>query len=147
MAALTASFQSGAPIIRVAIGVSEPRQHALQAALQPVPNPQACLALLDTGASHTCVDPTILSALNLSPTGSANVLTASSGTIPHACRQFDVALVIFMDNQQMHLASLTIPVVELELMNQGFGALIGRDVLSQGLLVYDGKRGELRLSF
>ena len=147
MPVLTAAFQAGVPLVRIAVGVSEPRQGALQAVSQPIPDPQGCLALLDTGASHSCVDPTILAALGLSPTGSVSVLTASSGTTPHACRQFDVALVIFMDNQQIHLASLTIPVMELDLVNQGFGALIGRDVLSQGLLVYNGKRGELMLSF
>lgn len=147
MPLLTAPFQQGAPLIRVAVGVSEPRANALQAAGQPIPGHQLCLGLVDTGASHTCVDPSILTALSLPPTGSTTVVTASSGSTPHPCSQYDVSLVIMMNDQQMHLASLTIPVMELQIINQGFGVLVGRDVLSQALMVYNGKQGELLLSF
>ena len=74
-------------------------------------------------------------------------MTASSGAEAHPCYEYDVSLAIFMNNQQLHLVSLAIPVVELQLINSGFGVLVGRDVLARGILVYNGKNGELSLSF
>ncbi len=47
---------------------------------------------------------------------------------------------------QFH-ASMTIPVIESQLLNQGFHALIGRDVLSSGMLVYNGKASTISLAF
>ncbi|HEX4146210.1 MAG TPA: hypothetical protein VHY91_22100 [Pirellulales bacterium] len=146
MPVLNAAFMGGSPLVQVAIGVSMPRSNALVAAGRQPPNPQLCLALLDTGASGTCVDPSILTSLALTPTGSTNVVTPSSA-VPHQCGMFDVSLIIFMNNQQLHLASLTIPVMGLPLVHQGFAAIIGRDVLAQGMLVYNGKQGQLTLSF
>jgi hypothetical protein len=52
-----------------------------------------------------------------------------------------------MGPADVHVASMTTPVVEANLAHQGFEALIGRDVLAQGLLVYDGKAGNLSLAF
>jgi hypothetical protein len=103
--------------------------------------------LIDTGASVTCIDPSIIAQLELSPTTRATVHTPSSGQGGHECNMYDVSLAIFMDSGQLHLASLTIPVAEAELSHQGVDALIGRDVLSKALLVYNGVAGEFSISF
>ncbi|MBU4270649.1 MAG: hypothetical protein KKA28_02115 [Planctomycetes bacterium] len=52
-----------------------------------------------------------------------------------------------MDSNQVHLSSGIIPVVESDLISQGFEALIGRDVLDQGILIYDGCRRQTALAF
>jgi hypothetical protein len=52
-----------------------------------------------------------------------------------------------MEETQVHVASLTIPVIESDLSAQGFQVLIGRDVLSQGLLWYNGRARTLSLAF
>jgi hypothetical protein len=93
--------------------------------------------------SGTRVDPAVLDALALTPTGSVLVATASTGSAPHPLDQYDVAIVVpgaspnhappFVEN---------IPVLSAELLQQhGFHALIGRDILSLCLLSYDGMMG------
>jgi hypothetical protein len=82
----------------------------------------------------------------LVPTGTINIVTPSTGAVPHVCNQYDIALVILMA-QQLHVASLTIPVVEAQLLNQGIHALIGRDVLASSLFVYNGKANTISLAF
>ena len=53
------------PVISAFIGVSEQRATALNAAKVPVPSAIPIRALVDTGASNTCVDPSVLKALGL----------------------------------------------------------------------------------
>jgi hypothetical protein len=52
-----------------------------------------------------------------------------------------------MDNSQVHIISLTIPVIETPLQAHGYIALIGRDVLSRGVMMYNGQASTLTLSF
>jgi len=48
---------------------------------------------------------------------------------------------------QLHVASMTIPVIESQLLSQGIHALIGRDVLAGGMFVYNGKANTISLAF
>jgi hypothetical protein len=83
----------------------------------------------------------------LVPTGICQVFTASSDTTPHQCRQYDIGLGILMDDTQAHRVSLTIPVIETPLVRHGYIALIGRDVLARGIMVYSGATATINLSF
>ena len=44
-----------------------------------------------------------------------------------------------MDDNQVHVSGLVIPVVESDLSGLNIQALIGRDVLDQGILIYEGR--------
>ena len=135
-------------MLNALIAVSEARAAALTAANLSVPTVQTVRALVDTGASCTCVDPTVLKALGLSPTGSVPILTPSSGTTPHPTDQYDVGLAIpGSDVAQAPLIHQTIPVIESDLSAQGIEALIGRDVLASCVLVYNGVTGHFTLAF
>jgi hypothetical protein len=135
-------------IINAYIGVSEARRDALVAAQQAVPNPIQILGLIDTGASHTCVDPSVLNQLGLTPTGTVQVATPSTGTQPVMHDQYDTSLIIFAGQGHPPLVHLTIPVTKSELLTiQGFHALIGRDILSGCLLTYDGVNGFFSLAY
>ena len=103
-------------------------------------------ALLDTGASCTGIDSSIVQALGFMRTGTTSIHTPSTGTTPHVCNQYDISLIVLMA-PQFHIASLVIPVVESQLSNQGFHVLIGRDVLANALLVYNGKSGTASIGF
>lgn len=102
-------------------------------------------ALIDTGASCTCIDPHVLKALSLTPTGVIPVHTPSTGSTPHLASQYDIDLVLL--NPRLNLTIGAIPVTEANLRVQGIDALIGRDVLANCLLVYDGQSGIFNLAF
>jgi predicted aspartyl protease len=126
--------------VNALLGVSQARRDALTAANQSVPQAQPITALIDTGASCTSVDPSVIAALNLQPTGSASVITPSTGPTPHQTSQYDVALAIpGSTTQDAALIFPTIAVISAKLLqSQGFHALIGRDILNRCLLTYNG---------
>ncbi|MCX7424860.1 MAG: aspartyl protease family protein [Planctomycetia bacterium] len=147
MSVLTVPVSPQGLIVTVGVAVSGPKADAIKAAGKPIPQTQVVRALIDTGASCSAIDPGVIQALELTPTGTASIHTPSTGVGSHECNLYDVALFILMGSAQVHIASLTAPVIEAKLAGQGFDVLIGRDVLSQGLLVYDGKAGNLSLAF
>lgn len=144
---LTLSLEPGGPIITVGFVVSAPRRAALQRAGQPIPSPVIVRGLIDTGASCTCVDPTVIKKLQLAPSGTVPIHTPSTGTVPHNCNQFDIGIAIIMDNGQVHLPGMIIPVIESDLNSQGIQALLGRDLLDQGILIYNGTSRSVTLAF
>lgn len=125
------------PMADAFIGVSQPRGVALLQAHQTIPALQQVRVLIDTGASGTCVDPSVLAALGLTPTGQVPVCSATSGTTPVMCDQYDVALMI--PSPTGPFVAQTIPVTAHQLLAaQGFHALLGRDVLSRCVFIYNG---------
>lgn len=133
------------PVLDILIGVSVPRETALKTAGQQVPQHQVVRGLIDTGASITAVDPAILTALALAPTGQTTITTPSTGTQPHTCNQYDVRIVLPHPALSFTIAALG--VIQSTLLNQGIGALIGRDVLANCLLTYDGRASIFILAF
>lgn len=130
------------------IGVSVARRNALAAANQPIPQSVTVEALVDTGASGTCVDPSVLDQLSLSPTGQVQVNTPSTGAQPVVAYQYDVSLLIKTTETQQPLYRPAMPVLSSELIvRQGFHVLIGRDVLQHCLLTYDGRNGLFSLAY
>lgn len=142
------SLQVGAagPIIDAFVGVSKARSEALKAAGQTIPNGVQIRGLLDTGASATAIDPSVLSSLGLTPTGSTLVNTPTTGATPQPVDLYDVSFIIPAPSGAP-LFSQTLPVIASELFAaQGIHALIGRDILSQCVLIYNGS-GFFTLSY
>ena len=83
------------PVVQAAIMVSMARRQALEETGQPVPDPQRIVALLDTGASVSCVDPAVLGALKLNPTGEAEIHTPSTQGNPVKADTYDVQIGIY----------------------------------------------------
>lgn len=135
-------------MVNAVVGVSSARGEALVAAGQPIPSFLPVRALVDTGASCTCIDPSILKALDLTPTGSVTVNTPTTGQSPQVAEQYDISLVI-PGNSPQHspLARMAIPVVAAELSKQGIQALIGRDVLSECVFHYNGDIGWFTVAY
>ena len=142
---VTLQISPGGPIVDLLVGVSIPRAEALQRADQAVPNAVRIRGLVDTGASGTCVDPSCIRALDLSPTGQTAIHTPSTGETAHICSQYDISLVLLHPRLKFTIQAL--PVIEASLSLQGIQALLGRDVLARCLFVYDGAAGIFTLAF
>jgi hypothetical protein len=135
-------------MINAMIGVSAARQIALSAERQPIPNLAAIRALVDTGASATCVDISVLRGLNLTPTGRTKINTPSTGSQPVDADQYDVSLIVPAALNQAPLSVGTLPVISAELLSsQGFHALIGRDILANCIFSYIGNMGLFSLAY
>jgi hypothetical protein len=141
---LTLAVSPGGPLIDLFVGVSAPRQAALQKAGQTVPPPVRARFMIDTGASNTVIDPAILNQLNLSPTGVTSVHTPSTGNVPHQVQQYDISLLIAHPTITRHFHAL--PVSECLLKVQGFDGLLGRDILRECLFIYTGPDNAFILS-
>jgi len=74
--------------------------------------------------------------------------TPSTGSAPTTADQYDVGLAIFATQNQLPLFREIVPVIAAELLqSQGIHALIGRDILSQCVLYYNGASGTFTLAF
>jgi hypothetical protein len=135
----------GGPLIDIMVGVSQSRAQTLQAAGQPVPNAVPVRGLVDTGASCTCIDPSVFQTLGLTPRGVTQMLTPSTGQQFHQAPTYDVSLIL--THPAISLTFPNVSVAESHLSIQGIQALIGRDILNSCLLVYDGQRGIFILAF
>lgn len=143
MHSLICPITDDGPIINVVFGVSS----AQQASLTGVPiRPFCAKGLIDTGASHTSVDPSIITELQISPVGTG---TALSSTTTREADIYSVNLYIYTANPQIaprQFPNLSVSVSDLY-SRHGFHALIGRDVLSQCVLIYQGINNVYTLLF
>jgi hypothetical protein len=118
--------------------VSGGRRQALTDAGLPVPPPQRIVGVLDTGASISAVDPTILASLGLTATGKAEIHTPSTQGVPVLADTYDVCLGIYAGRPgDTHFISDTTQVTASILAN-GVQALIGTDILKSCILTYNG---------
>jgi len=129
------------------VGVSGARYTALTAAGQAIPPLQNIRALLDTGASGTCIDPMVFQALELQPSGSVSVLTPSTGNTPVDADTYDVAISIpNAPHAALIIHNMAVTASEL-FAAQGFHALVGRDILAGCVLTYNGAIGMFTLAY
>ena len=76
------------------------------------------------------------------------MITPSTGAQPHPTDQYDVALAIpGRTPNDPPLIIPILPVAKCDLIVQGIQALIGRDILSNCRLTYDGAMKQFTLAF
>jgi hypothetical protein len=133
------------PVLPVEIAVPSALSKFLSAQNQPIPAPRTGLALIDTGATRSCVDSQVISSLGVNPIGITSLGTARGRSQHHLYpAKFNFPAIRF----EMEFDS----VVGVDLSGQGAGkiqiiALIGRDVLSRCILIYYGTKGSFSLAF
>lgn len=110
---------------------SLPRQEALTASGLALPQPTTGTFLIDTGASNTVVDASLIAPLGLTPTGAVMCHTPSTGKSALPFNQYDVMLVIPGSVGSPAWIIEALPVMECDLSAQGIHGLIGRDVLNR----------------
>jgi len=144
----TITLSQGAPTIPLFVMVSAARQAAMQKANVPIPTPQPLRGLVDTGASHTCMDPSVFQALGLQPTGSISMHTPSTAGVPLSANTYDVGILIPSAPGSLPFLRPNMQVSATDLLaSQGFHALIGRDILSECLMSYNGSMQMLTIAY
>jgi len=141
----TINISQAGPLLDVLIGVSQAKAKVLIDAGNPVPKPMLARALVDTGASCTVIDPETIKKLGLTPTGIGSTITATTGSVPHDAELYDISILIPIGSEFKGFPS--VPIMALDLAPCGIQVLIGRDLLGQGLFIYDGLSKLYTLSF
>ncbi len=128
------------PCVQVTVGIANSLASQLIQQGQTLPAPISTIALIDTGASSTCVDEGIALQLSLPVVDVVKVMSAS-----HSSTQQNV--------YPIHIEFAGIPIefdvpraIGAPLAAQGIGVLIGRDALAHCTLFYNGLTGEFTLS-
>ena len=129
------------PSLSVEISVHEEFAATLERDGIDIPQPQTGFALIDTGASISAIDLTVVGALGLIPVGIIPVSTPSGqeDQLLYPCR---------IEFPGTPIGSLNFNrVTGSKLMEFGITTLIGRDLLRHFLLVYNGVEGSWTLAF
>lgn len=129
------------PVLPVEISVPTPLAAHLERQGLQVPTPAVGRALIDTGASVSAVDETVISNLQVSPVRVATVHT------PGGLSQQNVYPARFA------FPGTPLPAIDFNavlgsiLKPQGIIALLGRDVLTHFMLIYNGPGGYITLGY
>ncbi len=129
------------PRLPVQVAVPESLASALREQGEEIPGSTEGFALFDTGASATCADESILQELGLNPVRTVRVATPSSSA-----------------NANVYVCALRFPgsplpdmeerfVIGAQLQNQNYAVLIGRDILQDMILIYDGPGARITYAF
>lgn len=143
---LTLSFDRFGPLVQVGVGVSQSMRKVLLDAGERIPDLQPANALIDTGASASMVDPAIVAPLGLTPVSFSPVLTPSTAGVPVMQPVYDVSIWMYHP-QTKHVWERSFPVLCASLRSQGIDMLLGRDILSECLLVLDGRANQFAIAF
>jgi hypothetical protein len=140
----SAKIGSDGPVIDLAVAVGETWQRRLAARGLSVPSPTVVRALIDTGSDLSVVHPQVLQQLGVQATGSIRIRRPGVGSGFRPAPMYDIQLAI----GGLGLGASWIPtrVASVVPSTPTVLALIGRDVLTNCTLFYNGPRGELFLS-
>jgi len=132
-------FQGG-PRAQIAIGLAQPAAEELVKQGLEVPSKLTGYALIDTGASVTCVDGEAAASLHLPVVDVVNMVSAS-----HASTRQNV-YPISLEILGAGIVVGSVMATGAELKTQGLIALIGRDFLRFCTLHYNGVAGQFTLA-
>lgn len=132
-------------LVAIELRVPEQLEKLLLSENKPVPAPLTGPGLVDTGATFSMIDDGAVAHLCVSPVGVVTLGTAG-GSKQSALYPVRFAIPTPPPNQpllRVEFAGITAG----PLKDCGLLCLIGRDILSRGVLVYDGGGGHVSLSF
>jgi predicted aspartyl protease len=124
----------------VTIGLAQSIANQLLQQRKAIPKPISGIALIDTGATSTCIDDVAAQQLQLPVVNVVTVASASHASTPQNVYPIQVEVVGLPISIEAPSA------IGAALAPQGLLALIGRDVLQHCALFYNGVTGEITLS-
>lgn len=133
-------LQQRGPVVQVSITVAESVAKTLAQQGQPLPAPKTGWALIDTGASVTCIDDQIAKDLGLPAIDVVPVASASHAQTQQNVYPVQITLSAFGFALQAPRA------IGAALAAHGVISLIGRDVLQLCTLFYNGPAGTICLA-
>lgn len=127
---------------RISVEIHIPRALAsfLTQKGEKIPSPITGSALVDTGASISAVDNTAVCNLGIQQIGVTQVLTPGG-------KQQQYLYAALLSFPEIPLTVEISAVIGSSLKEQGIIALIGRDVLSKCILIYNGPEGFISLAY
>ncbi len=127
------------PCVQVTIGLADVVAQQILQQGKPLPTPITGFAMIDTGASSTCIDDAIAQQLGLPAIDVVQMTSASHANIEQNVYPTKITL--------MNGITLDVPrAMGATLQPQNIIALIGRDFLQHCTLFYNGITGEITLS-
>ena len=136
------------PIAPAEIHVPQELAQLLDSQSRPVPPAESGMVLIDTGASKSCVDMSVITALGVSPVGQVNLGTAGGQV---TASLYPARFVIGPGYPGAINVNFS-QVVGVDLSGQSsvgdqkLIGLIGRDILSRGIFIYNGSTGSFSLA-
>jgi predicted aspartyl protease len=128
--------------LRLRISISAPQMHMREDELAGLEyGVLNVLALIDTGATRTLINPQVAEICRLRQTGNIYLTAVASGPSPYP----EYAASIAFPGIGLK-AFETIPVVACELPRQSISCLIGRDLMRRWKFTYDGGTGEFTIT-
>lgn len=128
------------PIVQIVVGLAQSFTDQLLQQGQSLPQPIAGNALIDTGASTTCIDNLAAQTLGLPAIDVVQMTSASHASIEQNIYPIQMQVVGSPIRVEVPRA------IGANLAAQGLVALIGRDYLQHCTLFYNGLTGEITLS-
>ena len=128
------------PVVPVTLSLLKQHQHVLTEKGETIPRAISGFALLDTGASRTCVDKETAEKVGMAivGTGSMSSATHENHTVPVFAGLIEIAGLDCHINMLQGMGA--------RLATQGIIALIGRDVLARTIFTYNGSAGTISLA-
>jgi hypothetical protein len=141
--------------VQALVTLGRPEIQRRRQARMPIPQPLSIIALLDTGAERTCVDPSVVARLGLPISGGGFSAAPGVGVGPAVFGgstfgfTYEAGLVILhpVTKPPSNLVVPELEVDSLPLAAFGIEAVIGRDVLAGCVLVYNGPSGSAILAY
>jgi predicted aspartyl protease len=132
------ALQVRGPVLQVSVSIELNAAKALSSQGKSLPTPKSGLALIDTGASQTCVDDQSAAELGLPVIDVGYMISATHERVP--CNVFPLSIVT-------PIMTLNSPrTMGASLASHGLLVLIGRDVLMNCTLHYNGANGQWTLA-
>ncbi|MDP8239974.1 MAG: aspartyl protease family protein [Candidatus Hatepunaea meridiana] len=119
-------------ICSIKIGVSSLRAIYLQKEGYSIPEEMTVMSLLDTGASHTVITTGLLDKLNIKPIEFVHISSTTHSNVLKP--RYDVNITFESHNRIIE----DVLIIESNLRKGEYQCLIGRDILKNMLLIYNG---------
>lgn len=135
------------PIVDLTVWVGQDQAEEYLRLGQAVPPPMTIQALIDTGADCSAIDMAFANSIGLGSDEVGAIQSSAQGAIAIEAPIYEVKFSFGSLKAATRPEWHEIQAVGVSLIARGCLALIGRDLLSTSLLIYDGLKGELIVSY